>query len=271
MEDEKFAKSPGIGQTSTWDPDKTRDCTDKPPKFEDPNTCTPKGCTKPIWYIDGKVCGYTSTEFKDCKDAKTTAACKAETEKKAAEVPPWTTPTISGDQLPNCDAPVWFVDGNDVGSAMAWQKLVCKKNIEAKQDTNWTDDNAPSPIDQCVLDDGSPRQFYFCKGEDKKDITAHAQCIREKKIDECKDDIDKKRESGFNGKYTHPTQGPPPCGKTVWFCNKTQQETEDEYLQTSCGQVPEEPSCTPYTGTPAFCGWGGGWRNHAQCIDFCWD
>ena len=236
---DNFSKSPGIGMTYTWDNNKQINCTDKPPAFEDPSTCTYKACTKKVWYIDNEICGYSEQEFRDCIDAKTTAACKAEKDKKAAEKPPWTTQTITGDQLPNCTEPVWFVEGSDVGSAEAWQTLICKKKIKAKEDGNWTDAKAPSQIKECVLSNGSPRQFFFCNGEDLKDLGLHTQCIRDKQSNSCNDDIQQKRESGHKGTYTNETQGPPPCGKTFWFCDK-KQYTQEEYSNTICANPPCE-------------------------------
>ena len=234
------------GRTNMWDPEKTKSCTDKPPISDTPETCTPGGCTKEVWYVDGEFCGYEQSDFRDCLAAKTTAACQAEKDNKASEQPPWTTETISGDLLPNCKEPVWFFEGEDVGSSKSWQDLMCTKNIENKQNTNWTDEQAPSPIENCILEDGSSQQFYFCNGTDLKDKSLHEQCLRNKKIAECEDDIDEKRVSGKDGSYINTTQGPPPCGKTVWFCNKNQY-TELEYQDTSCGA--NNNSCSSFTGS----------------------
>ena len=84
IERERFAKSPGVGKTKMWDPVKTSKCTDKPPKFEDSKTCTSNGCTKDVWYMDGKVCGYEAADFIECQNQKSTAACNAEKAKMAA-------------------------------------------------------------------------------------------------------------------------------------------------------------------------------------------
>ena len=241
---EKFAKNIGTGQTSIWDSNKTSSCTDKPPKSENPSTCTPDGCTKPIWYIDGEVCGYSPDEFRACKDAKRSAACKAEEDKMASKKPPWTTTTIAGDQLPNCDEPVWYFEGNDMGSAEAWQKQMCAKNIKIKEDEKYTDFEAPSQIEHCFLDDGSPKQFYFCDGQDLKESDRHTICLESKESEKCELDIREKRESGHKGEYTNQAQGPLPCGQTYWFCDK-RQYTKESYLETICAN----PPCTPINPT----------------------
>ena len=274
-----------------WNSSKGPDtCPKSPPKDAgdtynpETSTCTTSGCdpgTK-VWGLwdSNKGTGtvyYSETAFELARDELVGEQCaqQIKDEYKNAN-PPFTNPTSDAVRPTKCTSGYWFVDGEIIGPApngseKKWKEAMCTKNIKAQVDANATDYDAPSPLDYCELEDGSPKQFYFCKGDDKKDESSYTQCTKQIKSDKCDNDIDEKRESGFNGKYTNPTKGPPPCGKTVWFCNKTQHETEDEYLQTSCGQVPEEPPCKPYTGSPAFCGWGGGWVNHENCQDFCLD
>ena len=273
-----------------WDSSKGPDtCPKSPPEGAgdtynpETNTCTTAGCDPgvPVWGLwdNDKGTGtvfYDEDLFKKKRRELIGEKCDKQI-KDEYEATNYTNPSSDGVPLSECQGQkYWFVDGGITGplpngSEEKWKEAKCNKNIKGKENENWTDEQAPSPIEYCEKENGSPRQFYFCRGEDKKDIDIHAQCIREKKIAECETDVDKKRESGFNGKYTNPMQGPPPCGRTVWFCNGIQQDTENEYLETSCGKMPEEPSCKPYLGTPVYCDWGGGWRNHQNCKDFCWD
>ena len=112
-----FIQSPGVGRTKMWDPIKTSNCTTKPPKFEDPETCTAEGCTKDVWYIDGEFCGYDAEDFEKCQDEKDNALCKAQKDEMVSNNA--TTESIDGDQLSNCDSPVWFFEGVNQGSAEA--------------------------------------------------------------------------------------------------------------------------------------------------------
>ncbi|MDO6351465.1 type II secretion system protein [Synechococcus sp. YX-04-1] len=213
------------GRTNMWDPEKTKSCTDKPPISETPETCTPSGCTKKVWYIDGEFCGYEEADFRECQRAKTTAACQAEKDNKASEQPPWTTETISGDQLPNCEKPVWFYEGVDVGSAAAWTPLMCDREKRKLLTTIHSD-----PVDYCET---SP--IYIIGGEE---ILPDAS--REDAKQEFDDRLAKNKESQCSnllredakkkttpGPHTSPTpEGmepiiPDDCGVKYWYCKES--------------------------------------------------
>ena len=269
-----------------WDSSKGPDtCPKSPPddendtSYQNTSTCSTAGCDPgiPVWGLwdkdkDKGTIYYSENDYKEARDALVGEQCAKQIKDEYENAnPPFTNPSSQGVRPSKCMQNYWFVDGEITGPAPngseeKWKEAMCNKKTKAKKDENWTDEQAPSPIEHCLLDDGSPKQFYFCKGEDKKDGSIHEQCLREIQIAKCEDDIDKKRDSGFNGKYTNPTQGPPPCGKTVWFCNKTQQDTETEHLATACSK----PTCKKYEGKPSFCTLPG-WKTHIDCRGFCWD
>ena len=252
-----------------WNSSKGPDtCPKSPPddesdtSYQNTSTCTTQGCDRDVWGLwdkdknKGKIY-YSEINYKDARDELVGEKCAKQIKDEYENAnPPFTNPSSQGVQPSKCTQDYWFIDGEITGPAPngseeKWKEAMCIKKTKAKEDENWTDEQAPSPIEHCLLDDGSPKQFYFCNGKDLKDKSLHEQCLRNKDIAECEDDIDKKRNSGKNGPYTNPTQGPPPCGKKVWFCNKNQY-TEIEYQDTSCGA--NKNSCSSFTdGNRAAC------------------
>ena len=218
---ENFVKNTGNGWTKMWDPVKTSKCTNKPPKFEDPETCTPAGCTKDVWYIDRSICGYTEAEFQQCQRDKTSAACQKEKDKKADEKA--TTQTLEGDLLPNCDKPVWFVEGVDAGSADSWRNRMC---IRSKNDLKQTYTDNSEPIEYC-----GPSPVYICGGQEflGPDAQAfYASCRSNNKNSICRglleEDALKRRGAG---PWTSPipTDMAAPigndCGIEYWYCQNS--------------------------------------------------
>ena len=113
--EEDFQKNVGVGVTKTWDPEASSGCSLKPPIDQaNLDKCTPNGCTKDVYYLDGEICGYTPGEFKVCQDEKLDAACKADKATKESEKA--MTKTIEGD-TPKLQKTRWFIEGNDMGSA----------------------------------------------------------------------------------------------------------------------------------------------------------
>ena len=219
---DSFIASGGTGPTKQWDPVKTSKCTTAPPKFEDPETCTALGCTKDVWYIDGKICGYSSPEFRECQKQKTTAACQAEKDLKSSEQPPWTTRTIDGDRLPNCEEPAWFIDGEDVGSSGAWKLRMCERKKKDLLTTTYS-----GPIEYCDEYD----IYYICAGEeilgDREVAKAKfEECLTSNKNALCTNGLNNDAvKRGDGGAYTSPTpEGmthpiPDDCGLKYWYCS----------------------------------------------------
>ena len=232
-----FAKNPGTGRTTMWDPVKTSKCTSKPPKFEDEKTCTADGCsTKPVWYLDGKICGYSQEEFDACRRKKTNAACQAEKDKLAADKA--TTKTIDGDQTLNCTETLWYFEGQDTGSAEAWKALMCDKNKKELLSTTHS-----GPVENCEV---SP--IYIIGG---KEILPNAN--REDAKNEFEDILSKNKEAqctralnedainrGDGGPFTSPTpdgMSAPvgeDCAINYWYCSESKKiyrepEAEEKY------------------------------------------
>ena len=218
-----FANNTRTGETRIWDQEATSKCTSKPPiDSNNLDKCTPGGCTKPIWYIDGEICGYSSEEFKECQRQKTSAACQAEKELKASEQPPWTTDSIDGDRLPNCEEAAWFIDGEDVGSSGAWKLRMCERNKKDRLSTTYS-----GPIEYCDEYD----VYYICAGEeilgDREVAKAKfEECLTNNKNALCTNGLNNDAvKRGDGGAYTSPTpEGmthpiPDDCGLKYWYCS----------------------------------------------------
>ena len=240
------------GKTMMWNEEKTKSCTDKPPISETPETCTTDGCNKPVWYIDGELCGYSEPDFRECQKAKTTAACQADKDSKAAEQPPWTSTTVAGDQLPNCEKPVWFFEGEDVGSAEGWKPLMCDKN---KKDLLGTIHSAS--VEHC---DVSP--IYIIGG---KEILPHPasrdnaktefeRLLAENNQARCTQALNADAvERPDGGAYISPTPSgisspiPADCGLKYWYCKDKIYRSKAEYDADTRCQVKQDP--------PWYCPW----------------
>ena len=260
-----FMQSPGVGRTKMWDPVKISNCTTKPPKFEDPETCTAEGCTKDAWYIDGEFCGYDATDFERCQNEKDNALCKSQ--KDAMTSNNATTETIDGDQLSNCDSPVWFFEGVNQGSAEAWKPLMCERNKKTLLNTIHS-----GPVDYC---DVSP--IYIIGGEEvfpypasreeaKTEFDKRLANNKEARCTQALNDDAMSRPSG--GPYTSPTPDGmtmpvgKDCAETYWYCSgsgkiykgvgaKESFDTDEKCRQLNCG--PKFPKACKDTRLPIFC------------------
>ena len=171
-----FAETSGNGLTKMWNPEATSQCTTKPPKFEDARTCTASGCTTDVWYLDGKICGYTAEAFEKCRSDKFDRECQEDRNNRKNENA--TTETVDGETLPRCGSErFWFFEGEDVGSAQAWSQLKCNQN---KQDLLSTTHSGPvehcgsSPIYICggeeIVGNNAKANFETCVASDKNAI-----------------------------------------------------------------------------------------------------
>ena len=266
-------KNPGTGKFSTWDPVKTSKCTTKPPKFEDKDTCTTNGCTTDVYYLDGEICGYSQAAFDKCRSEKTTAACQEEKDKKSSTA--WTTQTISGDQLPNCDEPLWFYEGRDVGSAEAWKPLMCEKNKKELLSTIHS-----GPVEHCDI---SP--IYICGGEEilkngsREDAKAKFDtCLDNSNDNKCTSFLNAdaiKRSSG--GAYTSPTpsdMSPPigeDCNIRYWYCKESGKIYKGTGAEQSFNNDPKcQKNCSAVEmGLDDWCELTDDWAvNHAWCKEY---
>ena len=239
-----FINNVGTGRTSMWDPVKTSKCTDKPPKFEDAETCTPNGCTKDVWYIDGEFCGYEPEDMRECERKRDNAICTAEKDKMALNNS--TTERVDGDLLNGCNSPVWFFNGENKMNVEAWKPLMCKRNMDriiSKEPTY------SGEIEYC---DNTP--IYIFKGdevlpngsrEDAKD--KFESLLDEDKVEKCKNALRNDAKSKDTpGPHTSPTPAgiepivPDDCGAKYWYCPKSGKVYKDPGGED---RYKEDPEC----------------------------
>ena len=242
-----FAETSGSGPTKMWNPEATSQCTTKPPKFEDPRTCTASGCTTDVWYLDGEICGYTPEAFEKCRSDKFDRECQEDRNNKKNENA--TTSTVDGETLPRCGSErFWFFEGEDVGSAQAWSQLKCNQN---KQDLLSTTHSGP--VEHCG---SSP--IYICGGEELTGDNAQADfdtCVASNKDAQCTQALNNDAAKKKGGPHTSPTPSDmsAPIGKDCniqyWYCeDKIYREKgkydEDERCKTK--PKPEPKDCRIY-------------------------
>ena len=228
-----WLKNTGDGRSFTWNEAANSNCPTTPPKVVS-STCTTNGCNRPVYALDNVVIGNTQEDYDAAFKAKYDALCAADVIAKRTNLS--TTIDIQGEQLPNCgQKKFWFHKGDNVGSADEWSTKMCDDEFTAKEDSNYTDSDAPSTLNYC-----GAKEYFFCGGVDKKDITMHQQCLINNQSAACDVEIDQVRKNGRNGQHINTTQGPPPCGKKFWVCNKIIQDTQESYESSSCG---EEAPC----------------------------
>ena len=269
-----FIKNVGNGRTRMWDPVKTSKCTTKPPKFEDPETCTALGCTKDVWYIDGKICGYESTDMAECEAERDNEICNAEKAKMASNKE--TTERIDGDQLNGCDSRVWFFNGVNKNNVVEWKPLICERNINRIiSETSTYKGN----VELC---DRSP--IYICNGKELTGDDPEADyetCLDNNKNAKCTQALNDDAVSRENGgPYTSPTPSDmsepfgDDCGETYWYCKgKIHREpgSKGKYdNDENCKYVPPPtpPTADECGGRPyPFCDKPRKYRD-GRCIEF---
>lgn len=235
------------GPVAKWNPYADSNCPTRPPVDTSSKTCTIDGCkANPVlvWLVEGVE--YTSKADADAAEAAIAGAnCILELNKLLKLDPTLTQAKV---QPRFCTKKYYFAEGKRFDNETAWKGEMCSIDIKKKQDTNHTDPSAPNKIEHCAND----RNFYFCAGEDKGNETAYQACLIENKSASCEVENNKVRENDGDGKHTNTTEGPSPCGKTFWVCDKTFKDTLKEYEDDCEGECvePNEYFCSRF---------GGGW------------
>ncbi len=235
------------GPINKWNPNATSGCPTRPPVDTSSKTCTTNGClNNPVWLVEGVE--YTSEVDADAAETAIAGAKCIEGLSDKTDPSKGGNPTLTAEKVrpDGCTKEYYFAKGKRFDNETSWKAEMCSLNIKQNQETNHTDFEAPNKIDHCAED----RQFYFCAGEDKGNDTDYQACLIENKSAACGVEIDQVRESGGNGIKTNNTEGPAPCGRTFWVCDKTIKDTQEEY-DIDCA-----PSCIE--PNPRFCQVMGG-------------
>ena len=245
------------GKTMIWNEEKTKSCTDKPPISETPETCTTDGCNKPVWYIDGELCGYSQEEFDACRRKKTNAACQAEKDELATDKA--TTKTIDGDQTLNCTETLWYFEGQDTGSAEAWKALMCEKNKKDLLGTIHSGSVKYCDISPIYIIGGKEILPFPASRDDAK--TKFDELLAENNEARCTQSLNADAVGrGDGGEYTSPTPSgisapvPADCGLKYWYCkDKIHRSKADFDADTRCQRTGPPPWYCPWEPNAPGC------------------
>ena len=194
----------------------------------------------------GKNCGLS--EEQKAEFARIAAIAKAKSECISA-YSSWLAAGSSGESLSwdnnneTCTRSVFAFEGTPVNSAEAVEQALKAKYGRACSDWRLSKRNTTSP-------NGNPEtldpecggvKYWFHSGNEfttQAAWNAHDNLIKQQL---CIQNRSTALSGGAKGEYTYNPQGPPPCGKVVWFCNGKEYETLTAYKTTSCGTAAVKP------------------------------
>ena len=211
-----------------WNPNADKGCPSKPPAngstsyMSDP-TCTPNGCNRTVYGLDGKFVGYTETDYDRALEEKYGKACKewvAQLKSSGYTNDPPTQPA----ELRECGGQkFWFYNGVDVGSKKEFDARLCSDNLDKEKG---------NPGRRTVAGCGN-QVYYFCNNK---------VLDSEKDYKECSCDVDRYEaaQRGINGAFTTTETGATGCGN-FWICNREIIDSEATYNER-CPAAPQPPN-----------------------------
>ena len=214
-------------QYTRWNPNANSGCPTRPPadgstSYQTDPTCTPNGCNRVVYGLDGKFVGFAREDYDRALEAKYGKACTAwVANKKLANYT--NNPQNKPEELKECGSQkFWFYKGIDVGTQEEFNKRICGDNLETEKLTS-----GKRAVQGC----GS-KIYYFCNNKIKES---------EKDYKECSCDVEKfkKAESGINGSFTTKEKGATGCG-SFWICNK-EIITDPNIYNNKCNKPADKP------------------------------
>ena len=215
-----------------WNPSAETGCPKRPPQkgsesYRTDPYCTPKGCNRDVYGIDGELCGYTPEDYEECLNRKYGKVCvEWVAEKKQQEYTNNTTTLLPIRKTPECGSQeFWFFKGEDQGTKTEFMETACNAWVDEKKSENYTNNPKIKAATTPICGD---KQFWFFNGEDQGSYVnlQSAQCAYER---------ERARESGFTGKWG-PKEGPGICSEESYICER-KIVNETEYYKT-CGAAP---------------------------------
>ena len=191
----------------------------------------------------GKNCGLSDAQKAEFARIANIAKAKSEC---ISAYNTWLAAGSSGESLSwdtnneTCTRSVFAFEGTPVNSAEAIEQALNAKYGKACSDWRLSKRNTTSP-------NGNPEtldpqcggvNYWFHSGNEfttQASWTAHDNLVKEQL---CIQNRSIALNNGTKGEYTYTPQGPPPCGKVVWFCNGKEYETLTAYQNTSCNKPP---------------------------------
>jgi len=161
----------------------------------------------------------------------------------------------------SCTREVFAFEGIPVNSAEAVEQAL--KNKYGRACSEWKESKkntiSPNGKPETLNPECGGVNYWFHGGNiftNQAAWTAYDNLLKEQA---CIANRTKALKKGTKGEYTYNPEGPPPCGKVVWFCNGKEYETLEAYKTTTCGATPEDPPeeenprCKDWRPNPRFC------------------
>ena len=239
----QWMNSNGNGPVNRWNPSADSACSTRPPKVVSA-TCTPNGCNRKVYALDGRIVGNKQEDYNNALEAKYGRICTEKVEGLRQQSPPFTNPEETPITFTECGTKgFWFHKGTEVASATEWRGLMCSNEVSKN-----INETKVTKLEYC-----GNKNYYFCGGKDQLSQDNWDTCIANNKEAKCLADRENARKDNYQGKYQG-VAGPGQCGQTVWMCDKKILASEADYEATSCGT----PPCV--VEYPALCAtFGGRW------------
>ena len=223
-----------------WNPNAETGCPSRPARdgsenYQNDPTCTPNGCNREVFGLDGEFVGFTKEAYDQALEDKYGKLCTewvAEQEQQGKTNN--TTTLLPVTKTPECGSQeFWFFQGEDQGTKEKFMERACNLWKEDKNSKNYTNAPANQPVTTPECGD---QEFWFVDGSDQGSFEK-LQGAR------CSEQIDARRKSGPNGSFISSLQGPEPCGNQVWICDN-RIVSESYYHLPSSGCFKDAMSCS---------------------------
>ena len=227
-----WMKSNGNGPVNRWNPSANSACASRPPKVVS-STCTPNGCNRRVYALDGTIVGYTQEDYNKALEAKYGRICTEKVEGLRQQSPPFTNPDESPITFIECGTQqFWFHKGTEVASAAEWRGLMCSDEVN----------NNINEVKVTKLSYCGDKNHYFCGGKDQLSQNNWDTCVANNEEAKCLADREKARKDNYKGKYSG-VAGPGKCGETVWMCDQKIITSEAIYQSTACSEIQPTTPC----------------------------
>ena len=222
-----------------WNPNAETGCPKRPPKngsesYRSDPYCTPNGCNRDVYGIDGVLCGYTPEDYEECLNSKYGKVCvEWVAEKEQQEYTNNTTTLLPIRKTPECgEREFWFFKGEDKGTKEEFINTACNAWVDEKKTQNYTNKPSNLPAKTKVCGD---KEYWFLDGVDQQSKVGLEEAI-------CKSAHEQWRTNGINKRYD-PIGGPGVCGEEIYVCNKSIVKDSSYYATEGCGKAPNVCSC----------------------------
>ena len=184
-------------KSERWNPNAEKGCPSRPARdgsesYRTDPTCTPNGCNRDVYGLDGEFVGFTKEDYDQALEGKYGKLCTEWVAGK--EKQQYTNPTdniLPVTKSPECGAQeFWFFEGQDQGTKTKFMETACNAWINEKSNMNPPYTNSPTnkPVKVAVCGD---REFWFVDGVDQKTQDGLNARLNQKASDKCEDDRNK--------------------------------------------------------------------------------